>query len=223
LKHFGDVPQADLLALHPGATPTMQRRDQLIIGVPAIAGGVPLLAQLWSALTVLFALVAAWLGMESAINESQLKRALAALSGVIALGAFLMRQRLKYNAQRLAYQKQLADTVYFHTIANNAGVIDGLIGAAEQQDAKEAILAYWALLTGGPMDKLTLDRACEDFLKTNMQRETDFEIGDALAKLETFRLVTREGEMYRAVTTIEALARLDEAWDGFFSFTGAGA
>lgn len=223
LKHFGDVPQGDLLALHPGATPTMQRRDQLIIGVPAIAGGLPLLTQMWSALTVLFAIAAAWFGMESAIDESQLKRALAAVSGFVALAAFLMRQRLKYNAQRLEYQKQLADTVYFHTIANNAGVLEGLVGSAEQQDAKEAILAYWALLAHGAMDKATLDRTCEAFLASRLGRACDFEIGDALEKLERLRLVLREGETLSAVPAEEALVRLDEAWDNFFSYRRAGA
>jgi hypothetical protein len=223
LKHFGDVPQGDLLALHPGATPAMQRRDQLILGVPAIAGGIPLLTQMWSALTVLFAIAAAWFGMESAIDESQLKRALAAVSGFVALAAFMMRQRLKYNAQRLAYQKQLADTVYFHTIANNAGVLEGLVGSAEQQDAKEAILAYWALLAHGAMDKANLDKTCEAFLADRMGRACDFEIGDAMEKLERLRLVTREGALLRAVPAEEALVRLDEAWDGFFSYRRAGA
>lgn len=223
LKHFGDVPRTDLVTLHPGAAPAMKRRDQLILGVPAVAGGIPLLTQIGPALIVIFTVLAAVFGFEGAhLTDDALKRALAALSGLVALGAFLMRQRLKFDRQKLFYQKQLADTVYFHTVANNGGVIDGLVNAAEEQDVKEAVLAYHTLLTQGAMTKEALDKAVEQFLRENFGMEIDFEIGDAMAKLERLKLVTKSGETYAAVATDEALARLDEAWDGFFSYKRAG-
>ena len=219
LKHFGDVPRTDLVTLHPGAAPAMKRRDQLILGVPAIAGGVPLLTQIGPALTVIFAVVAGVLGFEGGhLTEDTLKRALAALSGLVALGAFFMRQRLKFDRQRLFYQKQLADTVYFHTIANNSGVIDGLVGAAEEQDVKEAMLAYHLLLANGPMSKDALDTAAETFLRDRFAMDVDFEIGDAIAKLARLRLVSLEGDTLTAAPTDEALQRLDEAWDAYFNF-----
>jgi len=223
LKHFGDVPRTDLVTLHPGANPAMKRRDQLILGVPAVAGGIPLLTQLGPALVVIFTVLAAVFGFEGAeLTDDALKRALAALSGLVALGAFLMRQRLKFDRQKLFYQKQLADTVYFHTIANNAGVIDGLVGAAEDQDCKEAMLAYHTLLAGGPMTKVALDHAVEAFLRDAFAMDVDFEIGDAMAKLERLKLVTLEGDVYKALSTNDALARLDEAWDGYFSYNQNG-
>lgn len=219
LKHFGDVPRTDLVTLHPGANPAMKRRDQLILGVPAVAGGIPLLTQLGPALVVIFTVLAAVFGFEGAhLTDDALKRALAALSGLVALGAFLMRQRLKFDRQKLFYQKQLADTVYFHTIANNAGVIDGLVSAAEDQDCKEAMLAYHTLLAGGPMTKDALDAAVEAFLREAFGMDVDFEIGDAMAKLERLKLVTLSGDTYAAVSTSDALARLDEAWDGYFNY-----
>jgi hypothetical protein len=222
LKHFGDVPRTDLITLHPGAAPAMKRRDQLIMGVPAVAGGVPLLTQIGPALVVIFTVIAAYFGLEGAqLTDDALKRALAAMSGLVALGAFVMRQRLKYDRQKLFYQKQLSETVYFHTIANNAGVIDGLVGAAEEQDVKEALLAYHTLLANGPMSKDALDKAVELFLRETFAMDVDFEIGDAMAKLERLNLVTVEGDRYAAVSPAEALSRLDEAWDGYFSYKRA--
>lgn len=223
LKQFGDVPRTDLVTLHPGAAPAMKRRDQLILGVPAVAGGVPLLTQLGPALVVIFTVLAAAFGFEGAhLTDDALKRALAALSGLVALGAFLMRQRLKFDRQQLFYQKQLADTVYFHTVANNAGVIDGLVSAAEEQDVKEALLAYHTLLAQGAMTKDALDSSVELFLRERFGMEVDFEIGDALAKLERLKLVTKNGDTLAAVGTDDALARLDEAWDGYFTYRRAG-
>lgn len=218
LKQFAEVPAPDLVTLHPGAKPTMKRADQLMMGVPAVAGGLPLLTQIWPALTVIFALLAAYFGIDGTVTEDSLKRALAAISGLVALGAFMMRQRVKYDRQRLLYLKQVSDTVYFHTVANNAGVIEGMIGGAEEQEFKEAALAYWSLLYSGPLSKAELDKAIERQLREELGVEVDFEIGDALAKLERYQLIIQDGDQLRAAPLQEAPARLDAIWDGFFQY-----
>lgn len=219
LKHFRNVANAELVTLHPGAKPSMLRRDQVFLAAPAIAGGLPVLLNLWPALAVLFAVVAAYFGAQGAIEENDLKRAVAAISGLAAVGAFVMRQRLKYEATTLRYQKQLADTVYFRNLANNAGVIDLLVGAGEDQDVKEAFLAYWALRrAGGPQTREEIDAAAEVFLRDKLNLTVDFEIHDALDKLERLGLVTRDGDRYAAVAPDEALAKLDQAWDDLFDF-----
>jgi hypothetical protein len=216
LRHFRAVPRVDLPGLHPGASAAMRRSDQLMIGVPAIAGAIPLVGQLWSALLVLGAVLAAAFGVASEFSQSDLQRAIAALSGLVAIGAFVMRQHLKYSAQRLKYQKRLADTVYFHTAANNAVVIDGLVGEGERQDAKEAVLAWWVLRARGPLSRAELDTACEGVLREQFGVTLDFEIGDALARLERLGLVEGVGSERAAVDAPTALARLTAFWDGFF-------
>jgi hypothetical protein len=220
VKHFRSVAGPELVTLHPGAKPSMRPRDQAMLAGPAVVAGVPVLLNLWPALTVIFAVLAAYFGAQGVIEESELKRALAAVSGLVAVGAFIMRQRLKYEAQTLRYQKQLADTVYFRNIANNTGVLDLLIGAGEEQDAKEAFLAYSVLRREArPLVKAELDNFCEAFLRERFGLEIDFEIHDALGKLERLGLVTHEGETYSAVPPADALARLDTAWDGLFNFS----
>ena len=140
--------------------------------------------------------------------------------GLLALGAFVMRQRMKFETQNLRYQKQLAETVYFRNLANNAGVLDLLIGAGEEQDTKEAFLAYWVLLRAGhAMGRGELDMEAEQFLKERLQLEVNFEIHDAIDKLERLGLVVREGENYRALPVRDALTKLDAAWDGYFNFS----
>ena len=56
-----------------------------------------------------------------------------------------MRQWLKYQRQSLMYQKELTDNIYFRNVNNNAGIFDSIIGAAEEQECKEAFLAYYFL------------------------------------------------------------------------------
>jgi len=220
VKHFRNVATPELVTLHPGARPSMRRRDQVFLAAAAVATGVPVLLNLWPALTVIFAVLAAYFGAQGAIEESELKRALAAISGLIAVGAFVMRQRLKYEAQTLRYQKKLADTVYFRNLANNAGVLDMLIGAAEDQDIKEAFLAYDVLRRADrALTKAEIDHGAEELLRTRFGAEVDFDIRDALAKLERLQLVLHDGETYRALAPEDALAKLDAAWDGVFNFS----
>lgn len=220
VKHFRNVASPELVTLHPGARPSMLRRDQFFLAAPAVATGVPVLLNLWPALTVLFAVLAAYFGASGVIEDSELRRALAAISGLIAVVAFVMRQRLKYETQTLRYQKQLADTVYFRNLANNAGVLDLLVGAGEEQDVKEAIIAYGMLRRAGrSLAKGEIDNFAEAFLKDRFGLEIDFEIHDALGKLERIGLVTREGDAYLPVAPSEALLKLDAAWDGVFNFS----
>ena len=49
---------------------------------------------------------------------------------------------MKYQRQSLKYQMELTDNIYYRNINNNAGMFDYLIGAAEEQECKEAFLAY---------------------------------------------------------------------------------
>jgi hypothetical protein len=188
------------------------------LGVPAIAGGVPLLTQIVPALGVIFTALAAYLGFEGGeLTEDALKRTLASLSLLVGLGTFLMRQRLKFDRQRLFYQKRLTETVYYHTIANNTGVIANLVAAAEEQECKEAMLGYALLLDRGPMSKAQLDAAAEAFIRERFDVRFDFEVADAVSKLERLRLVEQRGDQLHAVSASEATRRLDETWDSTFS------
>lgn len=222
LKHFRNVARHELAALHPGARPTMKRRDQVMLGVPALAGGAPLLLQLFTAVPIIFTVIAAYLGAKGAVDHDATKKALAALSGIVALGGFMMRQWVKYERQTLKYQKKLSDTVYFRNAANNSGVLYALIAAAEEQDVKEAALAYHALLKHGAMDKAALDASCESFLREHMQFAVDFEIHDALGKLQRLQLVSEQDGKFSGVPPADGLARLDAAWDSIFQYTAKG-
>jgi hypothetical protein len=220
VKHFRNVAAPELVTLHPGAKPSMLRRDQVFLAAPAVATGVPVLLNLWPALVVLFTVIAAFFGAQGVIEENEFKRAIAAISGLVAVVAFLLRQRLKVEATNLRYQKRLADTVYFRNLANNAGVIDLLVGAGEEQDVKEAMLAYWVLARAGrPLSKEEIDAGAEAVLRERFGFAVNFEIADALTKLERRGLISRAGEAYGALSVQDALVKLDAAWDSIFQFS----
>ena len=70
-----------------------------------------------------------------------------------------------------------------------------------------------------PLAKGEIDNFAEDYLRERFSLDIDFEIHDALNKLERMGLVTREGETYTPIAPDEALRKIDAAWDGLFSFS----
>jgi len=222
IKYFRNIASADLNALFPNVEVVMSRFDKILLGVPALAGGVPIVLNLWSTVTVLGLVIGAYLGVSGAVEESQLKTALAGVSGLVALGGFIMRQWTKYQRQSLKYQKVLTDNVYYRNINNNAGIFDYIIGAAEEQECKEAFLAYYFLSTAAsPPTEKELDLRIEQWLKDTFAVDIDFEVDDALAKLERLGLLKHDGERLTVRPPHEALERLDYEWDNYFQYNVA--
>jgi len=219
IKYFRNIASADLRTLYPNVRVVMNTMDKLILGVPALLGGVPIVLNLIPTLAVLFLVLGFYLGISGAVEEDQIKTALGAVTGTAALGGFVMRQWMKYQRQSLKYQKELTDKVYFRNINNNAGIFDYIIGAAEDQECKEAFLAYYFLHTADDRPtQATLDARIEAWLKTNFGVEIDFEADDALAKLDRLGVLRRQGDQLSVPPLDEALARLDRIWDNFFPF-----
>src|SRR5262245_37460903 len=218
IKYFRNIASSDLNALFPNVRVVMSLWDKLTLGVPAIVGGIPILLNLASTVTVLFLVIGCYLGISAAVEDDQMKGAFAAMSGLVALGGFIMRQWTKYQRQSLMYQKQLADNIYFRNVNNNAGIFDYVIGAAEEQECKEAFLAYY-FLQQGPLTQPELDRRIESWLKEAFDLDIDFEVDDALAKLDRLALLRRDGERIAVLPPQDALAQLDTVWDNYFQYS----
>jgi hypothetical protein len=184
---------------------------------------VPILLKLGSTLTVLFLVAGFYLGFSNAVQDDELGTALAALSGLVALGGFMVTQWVKFQRQTLMYRQVLSDNIYYRNVNNNAGIFDYLIGAAEEQDCKEAFLAYLFLLSGEPLTSDELDSRIERWLQKSFGTVIDFECSDAIAKLERLGLLRRDGERLTVLPLDQALARLDRVWDDTFRYAGGSA
>jgi len=218
LKYFRDIASADLNALFPDVKVVMGFRDRLMLGVPALIGGVPILLKLASTLTVLFLVASFYLGLSNAVRDEEMAGALAAVSGLVALGGFMVTQWVRFQRQSLLHQKILSDNVYYRNVNNNAGIFDYIIGEAEEQECKEAFLAYYFLLKDGAPTEDALDQRIEAWLNKTFGADVDFECDDALAKLERLGLLKRDGDKLSVQPLGEALIRLDRIWDNFFPF-----
>jgi hypothetical protein len=217
IKYFRNVASADINALFPHVRVVMGLRDKLLLSGPALAGGLPILLKLASTITVLFLVIGFYLGLSASVKDDEMAAALAALSGLVALGGFVMRQWLRYRHQALKYQKELTDNIYFRNINNNAGIFDAMIGAAEDQECKEAFLVYYFLCTAtAAIPQPELKERIERWLRQAFGTTVDFAVAAALARLERLGVLVRDREQLAVLPPDQALRKLDHAWEGFF-------
>jgi hypothetical protein len=217
IKYFRNIAGVDLNALFPNVSVVLSLRDKLMLSGPALAGGVPILMKLASTITVLFLVIGFYFGLSARAADEDTAAAIAALSGLVALGGFITRQWLRYQKQSLKYQKELTENVYFRNVNNNSGIFDSMIGAAEDQECKEAFLAYYFLSTAESAPRQDdLDRSIERWLAQAFGVDVDFKVADALAKLDRLGLLRRDGEQLSVLPIDAALEKLDRVWAAFF-------
>lgn len=140
------------------------------------------------------------------------------LSGPIGAGvkSFFGFQRTKQK-----YLAKMIRHLYYLTLANNSSVINRLIDSAEEEEFKEALLGYFFLWKyrddPEPWDARRLDGHIEAFLREKLCGDVDFEVSDALAKLNRLGLVRTDPQGHlEAVPIDQALEILDGQWDDYF-------
>lgn len=212
LKIVKDIPKPDLEMMIPGGVIQMPLFQRIMLyGSMAAGGGY-----------VLYSVLMALLQKADEINRAGVVGALLLLLGPLAvLGGFAFRQYSAFNNTKQKYTLQLAESQYFQTLDNNAGVLTRILDEAEEQECREVLLGYyflWKYAPPGGWDEKTLDDTIEKYLEEKAKVTVDFEIGDSLEKLVRFNLVTKTGDKYQAAPLEKALEALDYRWDNYFQY-----
>jgi len=215
LKMFKDIPKLDLEMVLPGTTIQMPFMQKSKLGVSLIGtmglGIAKVAQQLWEA-----AKVAMNFTVEATTHATGL------LWGpFMLLGGYAYKQYAGYQNTKKTYAKMLTESLYFQNLDNNSGVITQLIDEAEEQECRETILAYYYLWKYAPPQGWSsdqLDDYIEMELEAKLNLKIDFEVDDAIAKLEKLGIVKLNGDKYVAVKIEEALQRLDYRWDNYFQY-----
>jgi hypothetical protein len=220
IKLFQDVPRADLEMLFPNARVRMRPIDKLLIGVPAaVSAVIMVVTKLVAALLPVLLLLAFWFGLRREPVELDQGQLVTLGAGLAALGGFLVRQFGKFKNRKIQFMKSLSENLYFRNLDNDAGVFNHLLDAAEEEEVKEAVLAYHFLRRAE--EALTadeLDRRIETWFTRRWDAEFDFEVADGVGKLRRLRLLDETDHGLSAVRLQEAGRRLDETWDNLFVY-----
>jgi hypothetical protein len=217
-KMFKDIPKLDLEMVLPGTSLQMPvaQRYKLTGSVLGTLG--------WGFYQVFTDLMAGIYKLAAMTYE-----AASAATGVLwgpflLLGGYAYKQYAGYQVTRQTYSKMLTESLYYQSLDNNLGVITQIMDEVEEQECRETILAYFYLWKHAPAEGWSgeqLDDYVEMELEGKLNMKVDFEVDDALAKLEKLQIVTRQGDKYRAVGLEQALERLDYRWDHYFEYNQA--
>jgi hypothetical protein len=203
LKIFKDIPKLDLEMLFPGARLKMPLLQRFKLGGSLVGGG----AMVGYGVTGQV--------LEALANPSMFFAPLAALFG------YGYKQYYGYQSTRNIFHLRLTQSLYFQTLGNNLGVLFHLMDEAEEQECREALLAYYYLWRHAGSDGWDAS-ALDDYIEMDLERlanlKVDFEIEDAMAKLERLKLVTKKENRFVAVPIEQALEALDYAWDNYFKY-----
>jgi hypothetical protein len=110
----------------------------------------------------------------------------------------------------------LARNLYFHSMADNRGVMTLLADRAADEDIKEEMLLYTALANArvNIRELEVVDRTIEDYLSRTFGITVDFDVEDALVRLKQDGVVTELADgTLQTLPPHEAALHIDKLWD----------
>ncbi|HAB14811.1 MAG TPA: hypothetical protein DCE47_24265, partial [Planctomycetaceae bacterium] len=197
IKTLVDIPMADLEVVFPEKRLSMKPVDLIKLITTTVTGVAIVSFKLMTALVVNPYLLFILMG---------------------SLIAYVGRTVMGYRTSRARYEHLVTDALYAKSRDNGLGVVLFLVDCMEEQEWKEALLAWTMLDRNGPCDTEKVDKYCEEWLDEKFNIKTDFEVEDGLGKLLELDLVSKNGELWTACDLDTALERLDTRWDNYFQY-----
>ncbi len=199
MKMFKDIPKCDLEMVLPGTRVRLNKLDKGMIFYPLVTGfGI----FFYNVLAHIFSF-----------------RPLFAFAGGIALSwglatalaGYAYRAYYTYSVKKTTYSLRLTQSLYYQNLDSNAGVMHRLLDEAEEQECREVLLPYYYLWhepneQGWSSQELD-DRIEKDFEKY-LDVKIDFEIEDALAKLNRIGLIRNQNGKLFAISIEDAIKKL---------------
>ncbi len=163
IKIFKDIPKVDVEMLLPGTRVKLSLTDRGKIVLPTLSG---VAITGWKLLQG-----AVTLALTSAYDSLAL---LSLVGGTVGYG---LRSFYGYLQTKQKYQLSLTESLYYQNLDNNAGSLFRLLNEAEEQEFREAVLAFFFLLTkagDAGWKREHLDDAIEEFLDAAMRDQSRF-------------------------------------------------
>jgi hypothetical protein len=200
MKLFKNIPRSDIEMIFPNTVVKFRLLDKIALGGTGAVG----------------------IGMSTFAAVGKvgllLTNPLVAGGALVGFGATLFRQAMKVVNTKQRYMVVMAQNLYFHSMADNRGVMIKLIELAADEDVKEEILLYCVLAKeqAHRSELKDIDLAIERYLSATFGVDVDFDVEDALSRLMVDGLVTEDAEGYlHTLDPRQAARHLDAKWDQF--------
>jgi hypothetical protein len=212
LRMFKNIPQQDVDMVLPATKVKMSWWDHSSILLPSLYA---IVTTLWRTLRYVVLLTVVGLLKTAALV-------------VLVVFAFLygLKSMFTYTVNtRRRYHLNVAQNLYYQTLDNNAGAMLRMLEEGEQQEACEAVLAYFAAAINlRAHDGVTLAQIgaeCNRLIAEAAGVDVEFDIEDAARQLLHLGLLRACGDHWFAKPLAEANHQLDQLWDHWFNETVA--
>lgn len=171
VKHFKNIPMADMEIVlpekkNPGLTPMdwVKFLVSAVVGLVAVVGSLEMpQADLW----VIFAIVSTVIG-------------------------YCAKIYFTFQANMAAYQNLITQSMYDKQLDSGKGTLLHLCDDVIQQEVKEVIISFFILMEQGKATLEDLDLRCEELIKEEFGESCNFDVDDAVQKLEKMGIVARD-------------------------------
>nr|XP_043634574.1 uncharacterized protein LOC122605685 [Erigeron canadensis] len=171
VKHFRNIPMADMeLVLPEKKNPSLTPMDWVkflisaVLGLVAVVGSVETpQADFW----VMFAVLSAVVG-------------------------YCAKTYFTFQANMAAYQNLITQSMYDKQLDSGKGTLLHLCDDVIQQEVKEVIISFFILMEQGKATLEDLDLQCEELIKEEFGADCNFDVDDAVHKLEKMGIVARD-------------------------------
>ncbi|GMY12965.1 DUF3754 domain-containing protein, partial [Fagus crenata] len=171
VKHFKNIPMADLEIVlpekkNPGLTPMdwVKFLASAAVGLVAVFSSLEMPnADFW----VIFAVVSTVFG-------------------------YCAKTYFTFQANLAAYQNLITQSMYDKQLDSGKGTLLHLCDDVIQQEVKEVIISFFVLMEQGKATRQDLDLRCEDLIKEEFGERCNFDVDDAVQKLEKLGIIARD-------------------------------
>ncbi|CAD6253725.1 unnamed protein product [Miscanthus lutarioriparius] len=171
VKHFKHIPMADMeLVLPEKKNPSLTPMDWVTFLISAVIGLVTLIGSL-------------------EMPKADIWVVTAILSGLIG---YCAKTYFTFQANMVGYQNLITKSMYDKQLDSGRGTLLHLCDDVIQQEVKEVIISYYILMEQGKATVQDLDLRCEQLIKEEFGMECNFDVVDAVKKLEKLGIVSRD-------------------------------
>jgi len=168
VKHFKNIPMADMeIVLPEKKNPTLTPMDWVKFLISAVIGLVTLVGSL-------------------EMPKADVWVVIAIMSGVIGYCAKIY---FTFQANMTLYQNLITKSMYDKQLDSGKGTLLHLCDDVIQQEVKEVIICYYILMEQGKATIQDLDLQCEELIKEEFGAECNFDVHDAVKKLEKLGII----------------------------------
>ncbi|KAK7315745.1 hypothetical protein VNO77_34316 [Canavalia gladiata] len=171
VKHFKNIPMADMEIVlpekkNPGLTPMdwVKFLGSAVVGLAAVVSSLEMTA-------------------------ADLRVVGAILSTVVG---YCVKTYFTFQQNLAAYQNLITQSMYDKQLDSGKGTLLHLCDDVIQQEVKEVIISFYILMEQGKATRQDLDRWCEELIKEEFGEICNFDVDDAVQKLEKMGIVTKD-------------------------------